>query len=400
MWGVLLGNFSFNGTTTTGRFGVGLPSGGGGDVNADGFDDLAFVARDFDRNTFMNVLFGRATDDDGTLRTDETVDNSGRGFAVPGSISFTTTSGRARIVGDLNGDGYDDIAASAVGELTNRGRVYVIYGGPGLTPGVSATSLLAGVGGFVVAGTQDNENLGAELTSGDIDGDGLDDLVLGAPGFDSDAGWDAGRVLVVFGTDTHGAIDLRGSSEPDVLRANGGKPVSGGRARRRLAGGPGRRRRALGWRGRRPHGGGRRHVPPGARRWGEDTLTLASSSGDLDLRTVRSRVEGVERFALSGQTLTVSRITALRVSDHSRVTVQGSGRLLTTAGRRLDVARPARGERAHLPGAALGRRRAAGGGHARDGHPAHRVGRAVGQSPRTPRPRAGAGRRLGGGPRR
>jgi hypothetical protein len=29
MWGVLLGNFSFNGTTTTGRFGVGLPSGGG-----------------------------------------------------------------------------------------------------------------------------------------------------------------------------------------------------------------------------------------------------------------------------------------------------------------------------------------------------------------------------------
>jgi hypothetical protein len=332
MWGVLLGNFSFNGTTTTGRFGVGLPSGGGGDVNADGFDDLAFVARDFDRNTFMNVLFGRATDDDGTLRTDETVDNSGRGFAVPGSISFTTTSGRARIVGDLNGDGYDDIAASAVGKLTNRGRVYVIYGGPGLTPGVSATSLLAGVGGFVVAGTQDNENLGAELTSGDIDGDGLDDLVLGAPGFDSDAGWDAGRVLVVFGTDTHGAIDLRGSSEPDVLRGTvESQSLVGGRGDDLLvglggadvlSGGEGDDLMEVGDATFRRVRGGR----------GEDTLTLASSSGDLDLRTVRSRVEGVERFALSGQTLTVSRITALRVSDHSRVTVQGSGRLLTTAG--------------------------------------------------------------------
>src|SRR5262249_39103320 len=77
MWGVLLGDFNYNGSRWTGRMMAGFPSGGGGDVNGDGFDDLAFIGRDFDRVTFMNVLFGRASDDDGTLRTQETVDGSG-----------------------------------------------------------------------------------------------------------------------------------------------------------------------------------------------------------------------------------------------------------------------------------------------------------------------------------
>jgi hypothetical protein len=333
LWGVLLGNFSFNGTTTTGRLAAGFPSGGGGDVNGDGFDDLAFLGRDFDRDSFMNVLFGRATDDDGTLRTDETTDASGRGYFVRGSISLSTDSGRVRVIGDIDGDGFDDIAASAVGELDARGRVYVVYGGPTIAPGVSATSVIAGVGGFVVVGTQANERLGSEIVAGDIDGDGLVDLVLGAPGWDSTEGWDAGRAMVVFGSDRRSVITHRGTAGDDrlvgdaddnsILGGRGHDTLIGGGGADVLYGGDGDDVIVI-------NDGNFRRVRGGR---GEDTLVLEAGAGDLELGLTRSRLQGIERIEIRGQTLRLSAVTAMRSSDHNRTVVSGSsGRVATEAG--------------------------------------------------------------------
>lgn len=330
LWGLVLGDFRYVNGVSTGRWEGGFPSGGGGDVNADGFDDIVVVGRDFDHDTFVRVIFGRASAPGGVLDTDEASDGSGRGFAVRGSIGVSSTSGRAGVIGDVDGDGYDDFAASAIIGDDGQGRVYIVHGGPSVVPGVSATSLASGVGGFIIAGTQNGEELGTEMIGGDVDGDGLDDVILGAPGWDRDGENEVGRVRVVFGTPRVGA--LVGGKADDVLRATeSARSIIGGRGNDVLVGrggadalygGAGADRLEVSDTTFRRVRGGR----------GEDTLVLASGSGDLDLRVARARVEGIERIVLRGQALTVSAVTSLRVSDHRRLVVQGTGAVFTTPG--------------------------------------------------------------------
>lgn len=332
LWSVVLGDFRFANGNYSGRWEGGFPAGGGGDVNADGFDDLVFVGRDFDHDTFLHVLFGRGEAVGGVLRTDESIDGSGRGFAVRGSIGVSSTSGRAAVLGDLDGDGYDEVVVSSIEGDNARGRVYVVYGGPNVVANVSATSLASGVGGFVVAGTQNGEELGAEIAGGDVDGDGLDDLFLGAPGWDREGAADAGRALVVFGLPRDPAATLLGGAADDVLRADGeAKTVIGGRGDDVLAGRGGAdvlyggagddRLEVADTTFRRVRGGA-----------GEDTLALAPGAGDLDLRTTRARLSGIERIELHGQTLALSAVTAMRLSDHDRLVIYGSGEVRTTPG--------------------------------------------------------------------
>ncbi len=334
LWGVVLGSFSFNNGVYSGRWEAGFPSGGGGDVNADGFDDLAFAGRDYDRDTWLSVLFGRAEDADGALSTGQASDASGLGYTVRGSIGLSSNSGVVEIFGDFNGDGFDDVAVSATEEVSARGRVYVVYGGTAASPGISAASLLNGVGGFVVQGEEDQERVGASVSGGDIDGDGLADLVIGAPGRDGASGSDVGRAVVVFGRDTTGSITHRGSTGPDVLiGSDADDNIVGGRGPDVLVGSGGVD--VL-------YGGegddvlevadaGFRRVRGGP---GHDVLNLGAGVLDLDLGELRARVGGIEQVGLTGQTLTVSSVAVLRISDTSnRLVVQGAtGGVVTLPG--------------------------------------------------------------------
>jgi hypothetical protein len=98
--------------------------------------------------------------------------------------------------GDVNGDGYYDVIVGAPfgsNGQTNEGRVFIYYGtpsGPTLTPSWTAESNQAGaLFGWAVAGL------------GDVNGDGYDDLAVGAPLFDHTL-TDEGAVFVYFGSDT------------------------------------------------------------------------------------------------------------------------------------------------------------------------------------------------------
>jgi len=315
-----------------GRLAGGLPAGGGGDVNGDGYDDLVFQAWDRDNSTIVAVLLGGPLPD-APLELDATADGS-RGWTFPGFIGFESGQGSMTIVGDVNGDGYDDFAIGAPGaDRRNRGSTYLFFGSPD-DPGVTVADVVSGVGGFYLGGEVREDRLGSAVAGGDIDGDGLDDLLVGVPGFDVADLTDAGRVIVEYGRDFTASIDLYGGRGPDELVGTDGEDrIVGGQGDDLLIGGGGTDV-LYGGAGddvisiadgsfRRARGGA-----------GDDTLRFARSMPDPDLREFGARIADFERLEIDGQNLTLSSANVLAMSDNdNRLIVTGaSGSITTVAG--------------------------------------------------------------------
>jgi len=72
--------------------------------------------------------------------------------------------------GDVDGDGYDDIAIGAGTYNNKRGRAYLFYGGPGMdtTPDL------------ILEGQNEGDMFGIGISCGDIDNDGYEDIIIGA----------------------------------------------------------------------------------------------------------------------------------------------------------------------------------------------------------------------------
>jgi len=150
-----------------------------GDFNQDGLDDLVMGAPGYGtlgspQLGAVYVIYGRES-----VAGYERVDLSGTTAYV--TLTGTDLFGRfgwALAVVDLNADGLDDLAVSAptVGSqsLQYRGRVFVHYSSPEGT-GLSTEP------GLTIATDEDDTNLGWSLASGDADGDGFMDLIVGAP---------------------------------------------------------------------------------------------------------------------------------------------------------------------------------------------------------------------------
>ena len=98
----------------------------------------------------------------------------------------------------------------------------MVFGKAGSTA-VDLSSVAAGTGGFVINGQSGSDNSGYSVSSaGDINGDGLADLIVGAYQADPAAGTDAGRSYVVFGKTGTAAIDLSA-----VAAGQGGFAING-----------------------------------------------------------------------------------------------------------------------------------------------------------------------------
>ena len=107
--------------------------------------------------------------------------------------------GAALAVGDFDGDGNDDLAIGAPDKddlsATDSGRVYLLFGSGA---GLQAVPLqLIRWSTFPGQTAENNDRLGAALAAGDFDGDGKDDLFIGAPNKGND---DRGFVYYVHGT--------------------------------------------------------------------------------------------------------------------------------------------------------------------------------------------------------
>jgi hypothetical protein len=284
-----------------------------GDVNGDGYEDViigAIGARGVGNATFNSgeayVVFGKAGGvgdiDLGTLSPAD-------GFNIRGDGAGDTLGRSVSSAGDVNGDGFDDIIVGAWfadgtddGEL-NAGESYVIFGkADGFGP-IDVNAMTPTEGFTILGGILADRAGGSVSSAGDVNGDGFDDLIVGAPlaAGTGALGSTAGDSYVIFGSDLTGTVTHAGTDASDVLvgtldadvmvAGQGDDTVIGGGGADVLKGGAGNDLLSIG-------DTNFARIDGGA---GDDTVAFDGGGMILDLTLLgSSEVEGVEAFDLSG----------------------------------------------------------------------------------------------------
>jgi hypothetical protein len=151
-----------------------------GDLNADGFADLAVGGPYYETGTgeggaawvfFGPLPAGRVTADEAEL-------------VFLGANQWDYTGSDLAGAGDIDGDGHDELVVGAPGydlsvTTTAAGAACVIYGAADLS---GTRSAFDGDHDLRVSGGARDDELGAAVAGADLDGDGQSDLLLGAPG--------------------------------------------------------------------------------------------------------------------------------------------------------------------------------------------------------------------------
>jgi len=194
-----------------------------GDVNGDGFDDIIIASRGI--NTAY-VVFGKSKDFDDTVEL-AALDGT-NGFALSGKKIFNSFSNIAISgLGDINGDGFDDVIIGAEFDNPNErnsGASYVVFGQASGFAAVVELTELDGSDGFVLNGVSENDFSGFSVSAaGDVNGDGFDDVIIGAPGLIPNEFDFTGASYVVFGRDSGFAavIELSTLNGSDGFVLNG-----------------------------------------------------------------------------------------------------------------------------------------------------------------------------------
>lgn len=197
-----------------------------GDINRDGFDDI-IVSAPLANNGFQSG-------------TGEIAIYLGFGSGV-NNVNYTLIKGPSNGIklgsslatSDVNGDGYADIIAGAAESFSGEGSFYVWHGGPGGIPTGTASN-------FQLKSNTPNAAFGTSVAAaGDVNGDGFGDIIVGSPGVTSgensegiarvyygslngitsasNTKVEANQAEAAFGTSVAGAGDVNGDGYDDVI---------------------------------------------------------------------------------------------------------------------------------------------------------------------------------------
>ena len=181
---------------------------GAGDVNGDGLADVLVGTAEVHRigaglpapRWNLYVVFGRRGARGRVVRLDRL--GGGGLHLIRHHGGFSSGAG----AGDVNGDGLADIVLGSAVENT-RASAYVVFG---RRRGGTVDVDRLGRGGFVVRTGANIESGPAVAGAGDLDRDGLADIVVGDPGYVPPGGeFGTGRAVVVFGRRGSLPVDLR-----------------------------------------------------------------------------------------------------------------------------------------------------------------------------------------------
>jgi hypothetical protein len=157
-----------------------------GDVNGDGFADLIVGAAGADPNGSASgasyVVFGKASGFGANINL-SSLDGS-NGFKLSGAAAGDGSGHSVASAGDVNGDGFADLivgATGANGSVSDSGASYVVFGqDSGFAANINLSGL-DGSNGFKLGGIAFDDQSGCSVASaGDVNGDGFDDMIVGA----------------------------------------------------------------------------------------------------------------------------------------------------------------------------------------------------------------------------
>ena len=199
----------FAGAVTNDKSGEAVSS--AGDVNGDGLDDFLIGARYADpdgRESAGEVylVYGRTNMAAHVTLTNTWFDGT-NGVLFSGAEENNWAGQSVSEAGDVNGDGLGDFLIGATGydpdggARTNAGATYLVYGTTNGLPGtVTLTNTwFDGVNGVMLLGAATNDYSGVSVASGDINGDGLSDVLIGAGFADPDELNGGGETYLIYG---------------------------------------------------------------------------------------------------------------------------------------------------------------------------------------------------------
>jgi hypothetical protein len=199
-----------------------------GDFNGDGFEDLAVgvpyedVGATGTNHGLVNIFYGftNGLSDFGS-QTFSQNSNLMLGQSATGDLF-----GWSLATGDFDGDGYADLAIGIPGEIAgataDAGGVAVLYGSANTGLAAGSNQLFTEESPGIAGDPASGEDFGWDLAAGDFNGDGRDDLAIGAPGDDPQGLAAAGAVYALDGD----VAGLTSTGSEFLYAANLGEPAS------------------------------------------------------------------------------------------------------------------------------------------------------------------------------
>ncbi|MDH4358692.1 MAG: Ig-like domain-containing protein [Candidatus Berkelbacteria bacterium] len=180
-----------------------------GDLDGDGIDDIV-----------SGLIRWQSTNDTGRILIYWGGENvSSTPDVVIDGEAVNTRFGDGLSVGDFNGDGIDDLASGAIETATNDGKVYVLYG---RSRAAWSSVTNASQANVKITGDTDS-HLGNKVgLEGDINGDGYNDLLMGAEYWGAS---DQGRAYILFGEDND-SINITVANVDVIINNDFGAGVS------------------------------------------------------------------------------------------------------------------------------------------------------------------------------